>query len=123
MSRTAYASCTVCRAYLARRTVVLAPAFALQSLLRSVHPDVVAHEFMFAVHARHLAGGCLSTRRRTPDVVNEDGSKRLHVRRSCNGCGNDMGDANDAELDAAVAGHLLPDVRLECGCLPSQDAA
>jgi hypothetical protein len=38
------------------------------------------------------------------------------VQRSCNGCQKSLGDAYEAELDAAVDGRRLPDVRLECGC-------
>lgn len=51
----------------------------------------------------------------TPDVKTERG-KRITVKRMCNGCGRSLGDVTDAELDAAVSGARLPDVREECGC-------
>ncbi|MBB4935683.1 hypothetical protein F4561_006592 [Lipingzhangella halophila] len=38
----------------------------------------------------------------------------IRVQRACNGCGNDLRDANAAELDSAVAGRRLPDVTGEC---------
>ena len=53
----------------------------------------------------------------TPDKTNDDGSRTIHVKRCCNGCGKNIGDVTEAELDAAVAGFPLPDVREECGCL------
>ncbi len=43
---------------------------------------------------------------------------RITVQRCCNGCGRSLGDATDDELNAAVAGAPLPDVRDECGCAP-----
>jgi hypothetical protein len=47
--------------------------------------------------------------------VQTDGARRLiTVQRCCNGCGDSIGDANDADLNAAVAGLPLPDVRAEC---------
>lgn len=45
---------------------------------------------------------------------------RIHVHRCCNGCGLDIGDVTDAEIDAAVWGDPLPDVRDECPvCRPA----
>lgn len=47
----------------------------------------------------------------TPPRVTPDGVTHLTVHRSCNGC--------DLDLDAAVAGQLLPDVTGECPkCTP-----
>lgn len=54
----------------------------------------------------------------TPDKRNADGSTTFRVKRYCNGCGKSIGDVNEAELDAAIAGLPLPDVREECGCIP-----
>lgn len=46
--------------------------------------------------------------------------KTVRVQRACNGCGNDLRDVNEAELNAAVAGRQLPDVTGECPtCTPS----
>jgi Domain of unknown function (DUF4326) len=50
----------------------------------------------------------------TPDVVQPDGSRRIHVKRSCNGCGDSIGDVTDAEVAAVSEGHELPDARWEC---------
>ncbi|MHA7145462.1 hypothetical protein ACX80U_12165 [Arthrobacter sp. TmT3-37] len=57
-------------------------------------------------------------RRSTPDAVS--GTKRtITVQRCCNGCANPIGDADDADLNAAMAGLPLPDVRDECAtCTP-----
>lgn len=54
------------------------------------------------------------TRPRTPDRKNENGSTTVHVQRCCNGCGETIGDATQAELDCAVTGRPLPDMRGEC---------
>lgn len=51
----------------------------------------------------------------TPPRRTETGSTILTVKRVCP-CGRELGDATDAELDAAVDGRPLPDVRDECGC-------
>lgn len=41
------------------------------------------------------------------------------VQRVCNGCGNTIGDVTDDEMDRAVAGLPLLDVRRECPwCAP-----
>jgi hypothetical protein len=42
--------------------------------------------------------------------------RTIHVKRCCNGCGREIGDVTEAEMDAAVTGMPLPDVRDECGC-------
>lgn len=114
--------CVVCTAYRRRRAHVLAPAIALRAFIRGVHPPVVAVEYMFAVHRRHLAGHTLSTRSSTPHEDLGDGHRVLHVKRVCNGCGKELGDATADELEAAVDGDL-PDVRIECGCYDQEAAA
>lgn len=53
-------------------------------------------------------------RSRTPEVVNPDGSRRMTVQRCCNGCGQSVGDAADEEIETAIDGGELPDVRMEC---------
>lgn len=55
----------------------------------------------------------------TPDQIKPDGGRTITVKRVCE-CGNVLGDATEAELELAVAGYAMPDVRQECGC---QDAA
>ncbi|WP_417510611.1 hypothetical protein [Microbacterium sp.] len=46
-----------------------------------------------------------------------EGKKRtIRVKRTCENCYRPIGDANDAEMDAAVAGAPLPSVADECGC-------
>ena len=62
-------------------------------------------------------------RTNTPDVVtvDADGFKRttFTVKRACNGCGQYLGDVTDAEINRAVAGLPLLDVRAECAhCAP-----
>ena len=55
----------------------------------------------------------------TADQMNwVTGVKTVFVKRACNGCGRRIGDATLIELDAAIAGRELPDVRHECGCVP-----
>ncbi|AEI11842.1 hypothetical protein Celgi_1323 [Cellulomonas gilvus ATCC 13127] len=56
------------------------------------------------------------TRPSTPPQRTAEGGRRLTVQRVCNGCGRALGDATTAELEAAVSGAPLPDVRVECGC-------
>jgi hypothetical protein len=53
-------------------------------------------------------------RSRTPEVANPDGSRLMTVQRCCNGCGEPVGDVTIAEIDIAVDGGELPDVRMEC---------
>jgi hypothetical protein len=55
-----------------------------------------------------------ATRPRTPEVRNPDGSHTMTIQRCCNGCGDELGDATDRELECAVSGEPLPDVRNEC---------
>ncbi|MCR1785349.1 hypothetical protein KVF89_22605 [Nocardioides carbamazepini] len=123
IQRNAYRICPVCIHYGRRRAAALEAAIAFRALIRGVSPGVVAHEYLSRVHARHVAGGTLSTRKFTGTIEHEDGSKTLHVQRHCNGCGESVGDVTEAELDAAVCGAPLPDVRLECGCIDVPMAA
>lgn len=119
--------CPVCQYYAARRFRVVPLAVAIAA----ARADLDAHElymrFMGSVHARHLAGESLSTRHHTPvewtTGPGGEKSSRLRVQRGCNGCGSSLGDANDAELDAAMSGAPLPDVRLECGCYDRPEVA
>ena len=53
-------------------------------------------------------------RPRTPEAVNPDGSWYFTIQRSCNGCGESVGDVTDAEIEIAIDGGELPDVRMEC---------
>lgn len=62
----------------------------------------------------------MSNRTRTPDKLNPDGSTTIRVQRSCDGCGESVGDVSDAEMDAAMAGLPLPSVVDECGCKDPQ---
>jgi hypothetical protein len=65
----------------------------------------------------------VSGRLSTPVRINPDGSRTITVGRCCNGCYRAIGDATDEELDAAVRGLPLPDVRDECGCLDHDGGA
>lgn len=61
-------------------------------------------------------------RRRTPDRRSEDGSTTFTVQRCCNGCGYSLGDVTMIEIQLAIDGLPLPDVRMECPrCRPSMD--
>lgn len=61
------------------------------------------------------------TRTHTPPRTTESGSTIIKVQRACNGCHRSLGDATDIELDAAMNGEPLPDVRAECGCAPTTE--
>lgn len=52
----------------------------------------------------------------TPDEVRPGGGRTIHMKRCCNGCGRELGDPTEHELDRAVVGLPLPDVTAECGC-------
>lgn len=58
----------------------------------------------------------MSDRTHTPPKPNATGGTTIRVHRCCNGCGRDIGDANDSEILRLMAGQPLPDVRSECGC-------
>lgn len=63
-----------------------------------------------------LAGNAQDSRPNTRNTTNTDGSTHMVVKRCCNGCGREIGDADVADLSAAISGAELPDVRTECGC-------
>ncbi|MFD3336099.1 hypothetical protein ACFWV1_26145 [Streptomyces sp. NPDC058700] len=56
----------------------------------------------------------MTTRTNTPDRTNPDGTRTITTKRACNGCGQLIGDITTAEMNAAVDGRPLPDVRREC---------
>lgn len=49
--------------------------------------------------------------------VRVEGGGIITIKRACNGCQRLLGDVLDAELEAAISGRPLPDVRDECGCV------
>jgi hypothetical protein len=53
------------------------------------------------------------TRPYTPNE-HRNGRCVLHVKRACNGCGELIGDVTDQEIEAAIDGLPLTDVRHEC---------
>lgn len=58
-------------------------------------------------------------RHRTPEARNPDGTTTVTIQRCCNGCGLSLGDVTDAEVELAIGGLPLPDVRKECpACRP-----
>lgn len=65
---------------------------------------------------RDYADRITATRPWTDDVPLEGGGNRMTVKRGCNGCGRELGDATEEELAAAILGDRLPDVRAECRC-------
>jgi hypothetical protein len=61
-----------------------------------------------------------TARTNTPDRFNEDGSRTITTKRACNGCGTLLGDVTRGEMNAAIAGRPMPDVRRECPtCSPT----
>lgn len=56
------------------------------------------------------------SRKFTPSRKLPSGATRITVKRCCNGCGDEIGDATEFELESAMCGLPLPDVRQECGC-------
>jgi hypothetical protein len=60
-----------------------------------------------------------NTRSNTPDVDLPGGGKRITVKRACNGCGDLIGDVTEEEIERAIAGLPIEDVRGECDrCAP-----
>jgi hypothetical protein len=58
-------------------------------------------------------------RHKTPPHRNPDGSTSITVQRCCNGCGETLGDVTLTEIECAMGGRELPDVRPECpACRP-----
>lgn len=49
----------------------------------------------------------------TPPLPTSAGTK-CTVKRACNGCGTQIGDVHMSEIEAAMGGEPLPDVRSEC---------
>jgi len=62
------------------------------------------------------------TRPSTPPETTATGSRRLTVKRACDRCDRELGDATKEELETAMLGAPLPSVVAECGCLAA-DAA
>jgi hypothetical protein len=61
-------------------------------------------------------------RHRTPPSTFPDGSQSITVQRCCNGCGGTLGDVTMAEIECAIDGRPLPDVRMECPrCRPGME--
>ncbi len=58
----------------------------------------------------------MNGRPNTPPTTTATGGRRITVKRHCDRCGREVGDATADELDAATAGAPLPDVTEECGC-------
>jgi Domain of unknown function (DUF4326) len=65
-------------------------------------------------HADALLALAAGRRMTTPDVTLPEGGERIHVKRCCNGCGDPIGDVTDDEINRAIDGRPLPDVRKEC---------
>lgn len=57
------------------------------------------------------------TRPNTPAEELPDGRRRVTVKRRCDRCGRELGDATAAELRAAEQGDPMPAVLDECGCM------
>jgi len=53
-------------------------------------------------------------RHRTPEARNPDGTTTVTIQRCCNGCGLPLGDVTFIEVELAIGGLPLPDVRKEC---------
>lgn len=94
-------------------------------------PDVPATLAALEGYGRRMLAEVLaaaSCRPRTParTVTLPDGTVRTTkiVQRACNGCGQLLGDVTDAEMEDAVAGAPLSDVRAECPtCRPAAQPA
>lgn len=81
--------------------------------------EVSAPELTAAQQAKVDRFGIMPcTRPWTPDEKLPSGGTRLRTKRCCNGCGSAIGDATTFELENAIFGIPLPDVRKECGCVP-----
>jgi hypothetical protein len=62
----------------------------------------------------YLGGTDMTTMRPDTPPRYEGGKTIVTNKRSCNGCGQVLGDATEAELEAAVNGRPLPDARKDC---------
>jgi hypothetical protein len=59
----------------------------------------------------------------TPELLIPNG-RRITAKRTCNGCARPLGDVLNQEIEMAIAGCALPDVRHECPtCTPRESAA
>lgn len=67
--------------------------------------------------AAQLAADRRTARPNTPNRTLPGGREEITIKRCCNGCGRSLGDATEAEMEAAIFGASLPDVRDECGCI------
>jgi hypothetical protein len=74
--------------------------------------DMSVDDFVTRIEWRYLD---TYTRPSTDTVRLPEGGSRITVKRCCDACGRELGDATEAELDAAVTGRLLPSVLDECG--------
>jgi ribosomal protein L34E len=85
-----------------------------------------------AAYDRHLdpqTGLFAMPRTNTPDVITAkpgpngtiSRTRKVRVKRCCDGCGEVLGDVTDAELEAAVTGRDLPSVIAEHGCQTGGD--
>lgn len=73
-------------------------------------------------HAVTLIELANAPRPRTKPVRHPGGGGRITVQRCCNGCAAELGDATEYEMNCAIAGRDLPDVRGECpACSPAGD--
>ena len=74
-----------------------------------------ANDDVTRIEWRYLPG-VGPTRPSTDDARRPDGGRTLKLKRACNGCGRVLGDVTDDEVNRAMNGRALPDVRSECGC-------
>jgi len=75
-------------------------------------------------HGDQLLRVAAGWRMSTPDVREPGGGTRIAVQRCCNGCGERIGDVTAAEIECAISGDPLPDVRSECPrCAPELETA
>ncbi|MDX3634303.1 hypothetical protein PV728_29380 [Streptomyces europaeiscabiei] len=71
-------------------------------------------------HAHRRGVTTMPTRTNTPDRHNPDGTTTFKMKRSCNGCGERLGDVTDDEMARALHGLPRTDVRRECpNCGPT----
>lgn len=112
--------------------MLLDPDYGRREVGREGFPDMSPEEFIwqFFVEAQSMKPSDEVTRvewrylnyaaptpgRIWTDTVRLATSSRITLKRCCNGCGRELGDVHDTEMDAAIAGWSLPDVTRECGC-------
>ena len=66
--------------------------------------------------SRHTGWTRPWTEDRVEHLENNRTVTTIRTKRCCNGCGKALGDTTEQELEYAVSGIPLPDVRIECGC-------